>query len=397
MPPRRCKGWLSASFLALGFSFAHVAESTPLEPPRVDVARLTVDNRRVTAPTRAGETAELTLNPELERVATRLLDQARPRAGAVVALDPRSGRILAWSETPSRGSGSLITTAKAPSASVFKLVTTAALFESDAIHPKERICISGGLRAIERRHLELPPSGADVSCAPFSDALGHSKNAVFAQLATRRLLRDDLLSVAERLGFNAGVPFDWEVPVGRLTVPYNDLAFARTAAGFQGSTLSPLGGAYLASIVAGGGLAHRLRLVDRAGDYRAPEAPELVGRVIGATTAWRLTRMMEVTVHSGTCRPIFTDPAGRSLLPGVRIAGKTGTLRQDTEETTSSWFIGFAPSRKPEIVVSVLLQNGPVWRKRAAEVARDLLRAYFHQKGTPGIDDPFQTEAVAAR
>jgi cell division protein FtsI/penicillin-binding protein 2 len=97
---------------------------------------------------------------------------------------------------------------------------------------------------------------------------------------------------------------------------------------------------------------------------------------------------MEVTVHSGTSRQIFNDEAGRSLLPGIRVAGKTGTLRPDSSEETASWFIGFAPSQKPEIVVSVMLENGAVWRQKAAEVARDLLRVYFHRKGAPKVVDP---------
>jgi cell division protein FtsI/penicillin-binding protein 2 len=190
------------------------------------------------------------------------------------------------------------------------------------------------------------------------------------------------------LGFNSRVPFDWPVPVGQLSVPYNDLAFARTAAGFQGSTLSPLGGAYLASVIAQGGLARRLRIIEHAGDFSAPRDPEPVGRVLSATTAWRLGRMMEVTVHSGTSRSIFNDEAGHNLLPGIRVAGKTGTLRPKGSAETVSWFIGFAPSRDPEIVVSVMLDNDRIWRKRAAEVARDLLRVYFHRRGKPGIIDP---------
>jgi cell division protein FtsI/penicillin-binding protein 2 len=379
---------------ALGLSLASRALGVSLERPPIELGRMNIGRSAVTVPTRGGDIAELTLDPRLEQIAARLLEHAHPVEGAVVALDPRSGRILVWSERRRRGArDSVVTAARAPAASVFKLVTTAALFEAGGLHPGERVCISGGLRTIERKHLDLPTDG-EITCGPFSDALGHSRNAVFAQLATRRLLRGDLITIAERLGFNATIPFDWDVPVGHLSVPYNDLAFARTAAGFQGSTLSPLGGAYLASVIASGGLSHRLKLVARTRDYLAAAEPELVTRVLSATTAWRMIRMMEVTIHSGTCRPSFTDETGRNLLPGIRVAGKTGTLRPETRGPTTSWFIGFAPSRNPEIVVSVLLQNGVVWRKRAAEVARDVFRAYFHGEGIPGIDDPL---AVAAR
>ena len=100
--------------------------------------------------------------------------------------------------------------------------------------------------------------------------------------------------------------------------------------------------------------------------------------------------MMEYTVHSGTSREAFTTPDGRSFLGSIRVAGKTGTLRVGASDPTTSWFIGFAPSRSPEIVISVLLDNGPVWRRKANLVARDLLRAYFRE--SPGVTDPFEPD-----
>ena len=110
--------------------------------------------------------------------------------------------------------------------------------------------------------------------------------------------------------------------------------------------------------------------------------------MLSANTAWRLTRMMEVTVHSGTSLSAFSDEHGRSYLGSIRIAGKTGTLQASPSGPTTSWFSGFAPSRAPKVVVSVLLQNGKVWRRKANEVARDLLRQYFADRGYRGVVAP---------
>ena len=142
-----------------------------------------------------------------------------------------------------------------------------------------------------------------------------------------------------------------------------------------------------ASIIAQGGVARRFHLVRQTGEEPVEETSSDT-RVLSLSTARRITRMMEVTVHSGTARQVFNDESGHSLLPGIRVAGKTGTLRPDSSGETTSWFIGFAPSQKPEIVVSVMLENGAVWRQRAAEVARDLLRVYFHRKGARNVLDP---------
>src|SRR6478609_2032376 len=143
-----------------------------------------------------------TLDPSLERVAERLLRGAKPVEGAIVALDPKTGNVLAFRAIASGGTTfDVLTQARLPAASLFKVVTTTALFESTPIGLQDRVCINGGVHNIERRHLE-PARGPGTECGRFAWALGHSKNAVFAQLATRLLVRDDLLKTAERLGFN---------------------------------------------------------------------------------------------------------------------------------------------------------------------------------------------------
>ena len=365
-----------------------------MSPLGVDLSRKRLVPSGYVAPAGGSSTAELTLDPALQHDAERLLEAANPIAGAVVVVDARRGRVLVWAERRREGRGpSVITTPHAPAASVFKLVTTAALYETTNITPSERVCIAGGSRGIERRHLD-PPREGDIRCAPFFQALGHSKNAVYAQLATHRLLRNGLIETAERIGFNGPVPFDVAAEIGTLEVPYNDLEFARTAAGFRGTTLTPLGGAYLAGLIANGGISPRFRIVASI-DGEAPSEIEDTTppvRVLGSTTAHRLERMMEVTVESGTARSAFHDELGHPLLGRVAVAGKTGTLHpsESSRDGAASWFIGFAPARSPTVIVSVLLENGGVWRRKAAEVARDVLRSYFAARGAPGVRPPLE-------
>ena len=99
--------------------------------------------------------------------------------------------------------------------------------------------------------------------------------------------------------------------------------------------------------------------------------------------------MMEVTVRRGTCWRAFHDESGRPYLPHIPVAGKTGTLGE--QDATFSWFVGFAPSQQPEVVVSVLLKNGPLWQKKANEVARDWLVAYFARQRAPQKEEHVPT------
>ena len=362
------------------------AEANPEYPPKVDLNRISLRADQATAP--AGRSsAKLTLDVGLQRQALRLLRAAHATQAAAVVLDATNGRVLAFAEDRRPGQTSLHFKASAPAASVFKLVTTVALFERGHVDPHANVCIAGGEHGIYERHLE-PATGPDARCAPFFQALGHSRNAVYAQLASQRLLRNDLLEVAETIGFNHHLPFGVPIELGTLNLPYNELAFARAAAGFVDSRLTPLGAAYLSFIVANRGRGARLAIVDELDDYRAPAEKQDLGQVISANSAWRLVRMMEVTVHSGTSLSAFSDDRGQSYLRSIRVAGKTGTLQLAKGSPTSSWFTGFAPSRQPRVVVAVLLQNGRVWRRKANEVGRDLLRQYFADRGVRGISAP---------
>src|SRR5689334_17266847 len=112
--------------------------------PRVLLDELTVDDGGATAPVEGGGTAALTLDPALQRAATRLLAAARPASGAIVAIDPRRGEILAWAGV--RGTApapSVVASTLAPAASLFKIVTTTALLEK-YVDPDRTVCIEGG-------------------------------------------------------------------------------------------------------------------------------------------------------------------------------------------------------------------------------------------------------------
>jgi peptidoglycan glycosyltransferase len=355
---------------------------------RPSLDSVVISDDAVTGRLADGTSTALTLQPKLQRAAQRLLAQARPRSGAIVAIDVKTGRIAAFAGTRSGAQApSVVTSTLAPAASLFKIVTTTALLEHH-VEPDREVCISGGSSFIKREHMMKPKNGAAL-CGPFREALGRSRNAVFAQLATRFLRRDDLVDTAHRLGFGGDAPLDVPATVGVFDPPpsEDDLGVARAAAGFVGSRLSPVGAAQLATTIASGGRLVRLHMLRGEQDEGRPRR-HVVARAMHESTARELTRMMEVTIHSGTCRETFTDEDGKSYLGDVRVAGKTGTLQPTDDEPLTSWFIAFAPSRRPRIAVSVLLENGPGWRRKANEVGRDLLRAYFAERGSRGVTLP---------
>ena len=200
------------------------------------------------------------------------------------------------------------------------------------VGPNTRQCYSGGEHQIRAVDL-VDDKKRDKWCATMTQAMGRSLNAVFARLAAKNLDRDKLGAVAGRYGYNQDLPFDVKIAPSTLTFPDDDLGFARTAAGFWNSTLSPFEGANIATTVANGGEMVRLYVVssvkDEAGEiYKGPTGRQVVRRVMDESTASQITTMMENTVESGTSYRSFHDRNGRPYLPEIRVAGKTGTLDQ---------------------------------------------------------------------
>ncbi len=324
------------------------------------------------APVRGGGHKKLTLEPTLQATAERLLAKARPHEGAIVLSDVRTGKILAWA---SRGGGDVVATPMAPSASVFKVVTAAALLESRRVSPATRQCYAGGEHGIEAEDLHDDRS-RDDRCTTLGDALGHSVNLVFARMALKHLKPADLRETAEQLGIGAEIPIDIRVPRSQLRIPEDELGFGRAAAGFWNGKMSALSALFLMHTIANKGERVPLTLLD---DDEHPEFE--LGRAVRVSTANTLVRMLEVTTRSGTSAKVFHDEDGRKVFPGMNVAGKTGTLIGGKPTRMFSWFAGFAPSRHPRVAISVMLANDVKWWTKGNAVAREMLEAYFeHEK-----------------
>jgi penicillin-binding protein A len=350
----------------------------------IDLGRMQIGAEEVTVAGSSGRVAHLTIDPELQRTTRKILRALDAPQAAVVLLETATGRALVWADHEQKDSeGDPCVQAGAPAASVFKIVTAAALLEQAGLRPETKQCYSGGETRLLPVDLVDDPK-RDRWCATMSEAMGRSLNAVFARLALKSLKPDQLTNMAEAFGFGQELPFDVAVEPSEVHIPDDDLGFARTAAGFWNTTLSPLQGALIASAIANGGEVVRPVLIESITDkstvlYRAPER-QVLRRAVRPETAGALTEMMETTVTSGTSYKAFHDAEGRPFLASVAVAGKTGTLSRPRTQQFYTWFVGFAPSRAAEVAVAVEVLNGPKWRAKANVVAREVLRAYFARK-----------------
>jgi cell division protein FtsI/penicillin-binding protein 2 len=339
-----------------GAPLVEAQKPVPKGEPTLLLDQMTLVGDHYEAPRSDGSHVRLTLDPELQAQAEKLLDQARAPRGAIVAMAP-DGRILAIAgrktDEPKGGRKGqrdldLATTAWAPAASVFKLVTASALVEA-GVDPDDKVCYHGGIRSVRESNLE--DSKRDNNCNSLLYGVAHSQNAILGKFAYQKLEPSKLDSLAhDILGTTA-----------QLALPHDkNLAFAQAAAGFSGVKLSVMGGALLAATFADGGQQPVPHLIADA----EPETRTL----LPADVAKAVRRMMVGTCEFGSAAKSFGKHRSYS------VAGKTGTLvTSEPFYMENSWFVGFAPVDKPEIIVSVLLGNPENWHLRGHEAARKLI------------------------
>ena len=262
---------------------------------------------------------------------------------------------------------------------MFKVVSAAALVESGVVGQHAHL--------LPRRRLvgRCPTTWStcpriDRRCDTLAYGLGKSQNAILAKLATRHL-------TAARAGprrpqpsaSSEAIPFELPVEPSHLDVPADGLEFARTAAGFWHSTLSPMHGALLAATIANRGEMPAPTLIDRAVDRgRAPAgAARRRARARSSTpaAAREVGRMMELTTRIGTAKGTFRDKRGR------RAAARRGR-RQDRHAVgarptaATSATAGSSATRRPtarRIAFAVVLGNHPSWRIKATYVGRHIV------------------------
>ncbi|MCA9516393.1 MAG: penicillin-binding protein [Myxococcales bacterium] len=339
-----------------------------------------------------GTAVELTLDPMLQRQASRSLEKYKVEYGVVVAIDPRTGALLALAEHAEHRPElrHLALQAEGPAASVFKVITATALVELGGLAPDQTICVHGGHKNVTLYNLRPVPN-LDKRCETLAEALGSSNNVAFARWADQLLRPAQLQAVADRFLFNRRLPFLWGVAPSEARIPTGSrLGFARSAAGFEGTHMSPLHAALITAGLANDGVMMAPRLVrsaSRGDETLYTMEPTALTTVASPTVARTVMQMMVATTETGTAHKFFYK-GGKPRIPGVAVAGKTGSLSQNDTGVARhySWFVAAAPADAPEIVVASLVVNGEQWTVKGAVPARELLDDYFRRKDTGHAD-----------
>jgi len=351
-----------------------------------------------------GGSVLLTIDPKAQRAAYDGL-QALPgeTRGAVVALEPSTGAILAMVSTPTYDPNRLATHDAAeaqeawnqlndseakvmlnrstqeiyPPGSTFKLVTAAAAL-SNGYTPDT--IVKGGTR------LDLPQTESDLKNQNGSDcggekitltqALAVSCNVTFGSLGLK-LGAETLQQQAEQFGFNEDIIDELPSGESRFPADIDEPSTAFSAIGQFDVAASPLQMAMVSAGIANGGAVMRPYVIQRV---RSPDLDvleeaeaEVLHQAVAESVADDLTEMMVTVVERGT--------GDQAAIPGVPVAGKTGTANSSVNRSPYAWMVTFAPADAPKVAVAVLVEQTDVEREDisggglAGPIAADVMRA----------------------
>lgn len=343
-----------------------------------------------------GDDVHLTLEPAVQRAA---IDGLAGRPGAVVAMDPSTGRILAMASVPGYDPNEAIedpgyraslkdaaetnrtTQGAYPPGSTFKVVTAAAALDSGKYTPDTTVDGSNG-QIFSGTPLNnfAGESPGEVS---LRYALTHSVNTAFGNVA-EDLGAKTMQRYMARFGFGKDLPLDYPESQMRPSGSRVDGKFvpatngqvdiARLGIGQDKLQVTPLQMAMVASAVANDGKLMRPELVDKIvdadGRVQKRIEPREIGRVMKASSARDLQSMMGDVVNEGS--------GTASALEGVATGGKTGTaeLGNPADGINDLWFIGFAPLDDPKVAVAVVVERTPgQGGVVAAPIAKQVMQA----------------------
>jgi penicillin-binding protein A len=359
----------------------------------------------------SGGNVVLTIDPRAQQVAYEQMT-AKNFRGAVVAIQPRTGEILAMVSTPSYDPNLLsVAGAKAqqeawnefnsgerpianrpvretyPPGSTFKLLITAAALSSGDYDENSQLTAAP--------EIQLPGSNADLEnfngsrcgsgeTAALKDALARSCNTAFAELAMA-LGADRLREQAEKFGIGQQ---DLQIPLQVAASAIGDMedqpSLAQTGIGQRDVRLTPLQNAMIAATIANGGDRMQPYLVSKVTDPDLKELesfePERVDRAMDRRVAETLRDMM-----------IASEARTKGdKIPGVTVASKTGTAEYGAnpkENPPHGWYVAFAPAEDPKVAIAVIVEGGgdrgleATGGSLAAPIARAVMQAILQGAG----------------
>jgi peptidoglycan glycosyltransferase len=312
------------------------------------------------------------LDPELTRAIWRIIEQGRIERAHVIVMDLETGALAAYVSSDPRA---FPPDRAYPAASLVKVVTAAAALDAAPSLARGVCRFAGSPYVLTPSRVNPPKRGAEIT---LERALATSNNQCFAQWAVHRVGARGMLDAIDRFGLLS--PPAPDHPPGDVEDPGDSaLELGELGSGLDGLMITPLHAAQLAGTLAHGKLLEPRWIeaaFDADGAALAVASSPRERVVLSEALARQLRELLRETTERGTARRAFR-PRGRPLLPGIAVAGKTGSLKGANPAGRYEWFAGVAPADKPQLAIATVVVQGPRWWTSGSQLAAQVFRAAF--------------------
>lgn len=328
---------------------------------------------------------EYTFNEDLTKYIKKILKRYRSDYSAVVVIENATGNILSavgYERKKNGFTNALPFTVSHPSASLFKIVTSANLLEKENIDPDTRFSYSGKGTTLYKYQLKKGRTRWH-RFQTLEKAFAHSNNVIFGKAAIYNTTGEDMFQTAVGFGFNKQIMADIHLSKSIFRMPESQYNLAELASGFnKKTTISPVHGAVLSSIVANNGIFKAPRIISSVKSLKENKVVWEPGnnssQAISPYTSQELQKMMTLAVKKGTARGFKRMRS--SLRRSLDLGGKTGSITGGLPYGKRDWFTAYASPKGPSntgISICVMNINLKKWYVKSTYLAKQIVSYYF--------------------
>jgi len=335
---------------------------------------------------------EYTIKRSFQKRLEKILKRYPSDYTAVVILDKSTGSVMAVAgvdRNTRKINYALPFTSTHPSASLFKIVTTADLIENTDVDLSTKFSYRGRGTTLYKYQLKNKISRW-TRWLSFKKAFAFSNNVVFGKAAITKSNGQSIFKTAFKFGFNKDLMTDFNLGPSQFIMPQSQYQLAEMASGFNKKTvISPVHAATIVSVVANKGLFRNpkiLKKVEMAGKELSYEHWEKI--ILGPKTSREMAKMMEFTTLRGTARALTRGRDGRKINAHFILGAKTGSITGGIPYGKRDWLAFYAKPNKESsyyepgkngISVAIMNVNGKKWYYKSSFLAKQIIKAYMKE------------------
>ncbi len=364
-------------------TFERIKDIFKQAPPRLTHTKDTIHFKK------GANVVHLSVDTTLQRIGIEYLRRYHPKYGALVIIEPSTGRILSLVSYTDEGeevlARNLFCSSLFPAASIFKIIAAAGAIEKAGLRADSKLKTRGRNHTLYNSQLKKELK--EYREITLKEAFAYSINPVFGRIGIFTLGADGLNEYAVKFGFNANIPFELDNEKAVFIYPDSTFAIAEMACGFnQSTTMSPLFGAMIAAGISHHGKIYAPTIVDSitdltSGENRYSRQSVLWRMPIQEETAEEMVALMKGVARYGTARKAFRYIKKSCRFKEIEYGGKTGSVDKEGMGK-ADWFVGFSRHKtdaSQHLATGIVTVHGDYWTVHSSFIGAEMMRKHIRR------------------